>query len=48
VGAVPAAADLRALLEDLRAGNSGVRRFAVHGPRGHHFVRTEDIETATA
>lgn len=46
--AAPGAADVRALLDELRAGASPTRRFVVRSPRGHYFVREEDIETATA
>ena len=40
--------ELRLLVEELRAGTGHRRRFAVRTPRGHYFVRAEDIECATA
>jgi two-component system LytT family response regulator len=49
---VPASAshadELRLLVEELRAGPGHKRRFTVRTTRGHYFVRTEDIESATA
>jgi two-component system LytT family response regulator len=44
----PLGDDIRALVEELRAGSSRPARFVVRTQRGHHFVRVEDIETATA
>jgi two-component system LytT family response regulator len=44
----PMVDDLRLVLDELRAGPGRVKRFLVRGPRGSYFVRTEDIETATA
>jgi two-component system, LytTR family, response regulator len=43
-----AADELRALVEELRAGAGAPRRFVVRSPRGHYFVRAEDVESATA
>jgi two-component system LytT family response regulator len=42
------AAELRAMLAELRAGTTLPRRFVVRSTRGHYFVRTEDVESATA
>lgn len=44
----PLAAELRAMLAELRAGAELPRRFVVRSPRGHYFVRVEDVETAAA
>jgi two-component system LytT family response regulator len=44
----PLAAELRAVLAELRAGTELPRRFVVRSPRGHYFVRVEDVETAVA
>lgn len=44
----PLADELRALIEELRTGAAPIRRFVVRSTRGHYFVRTDDIETATA
>lgn len=45
----PLAAELRAVLEELRAGSAVLpRRFVVRSPRGHYFVRTDDVESASA
>ena len=44
----PLAEELRAMLAELRAGAVLPRRFVVRSARGHYFVRTEDIESATA
>ena len=44
----PIADELRAMLAELRAGAVLPRRFVVRSTRGHYFVRTEDIESATA
>ena len=43
-----AADELRALVEELRAGAGAPRRFVVRSTRGHYFVRAEDVESATA
>ncbi|HUQ81079.1 MAG TPA: response regulator [Gemmatimonadaceae bacterium] len=40
--------DVRALLHELRLTSGLPKRFVVRTPRGHYFVRSEDIETATA
>jgi two-component system LytT family response regulator len=40
--------ELRLLVEELRSGGPRRKRFTVRTPRGHYFVRTEDIEHATA
>jgi two-component system LytT family response regulator len=39
--------DMRALLEELRP-QPRRERFVIRTPRGHYFVRTEDIESAVA
>jgi two-component system, LytTR family, response regulator len=39
--------DVRALLEELRPTRRR-ERFVIRSPRGHYFVRTDDIETAVA
>jgi len=48
VGPAPLGDDVRALLLELRLTSSLPKRFVVRSPRGHYFVRSEDIETATA
>ena len=40
--------ELRAVLDELRGGAGLRKRFVIRGPKGHYFVRTEDIESATA
>ena len=40
--------DLLALIEQLREGGSFPRRFAIRTAKGHYFVRTDAIESATA
>jgi two-component system LytT family response regulator len=47
-GPGPLNADVRALLDELRLTSGLPKRFVVRTPRGHYFVRAEDIETATA
>lgn len=44
----PPREELLALIERLRDGGDYPRRFAVRSPRGHHFVRADAIESATA
>jgi two-component system LytT family response regulator len=46
----PARDELRALLDALRpgAGGSRRRRFVVRTPKGHYFVRVEDVESVVA
>lgn len=44
----PIVQNLRALLEDLRAGPTAVTRFLIRNPRGHYFVKAADIEFAQA
>jgi two-component system, LytTR family, response regulator len=46
--ATPLGDDVRALLHELRLTSGRPKRFVVRSPCGHYFVRTEDIETATA
>ena len=48
VGHAPLGDDVRALLHELRTTSALPKRFVVRSPRGHYFVRAEDIETATA
>ena len=40
--------EVRALLQELRLTSGLPKRFVVRTPKGHYFVRAEDIETATA
>jgi two-component system, LytTR family, response regulator len=40
--------DLRALLETLPPASRHPARFVIRGTRGHYFVRTDTIESATA
>jgi two-component system LytT family response regulator len=47
-GPGPLNADVRALIDELRLTSGLPKRFVVRTPRGHYFVRAEDIETATA
>jgi two-component system LytT family response regulator len=47
-GAPPIADELRALVAELRAGSERPQRWVVRSTRGHYFVRTEDVEAATA
>jgi two-component system LytT family response regulator len=47
-GPGPLGADVRALIDELRLTSGLPKRFVVRTPRGHYFVRAEDIETATA
>ena len=47
-GPGPLGADVRALIDELRLTSGLPKRFVVRSPRGHYFVRAEDIETATA
>ena len=47
-GGEAARAELRALVDELRATRGGTRRFVVRTARGHHFVRVEDVEAAVA
>jgi two-component system LytT family response regulator len=47
-GPAPLGSDIRALLQELRVTSGLPKRFVVRTPRGHYFVRAEDIETATA
>ena len=47
-GPVPLGDDVRALIHELRLTSGLPKRFVVRTPRGHYFVRAEDIETATA
>lgn len=42
------AEQLGLLVEALRGGAGDTQRFVVRSPRGHYFVRTADIESATA
>jgi two-component system LytT family response regulator len=44
----PLGDDVRALLQELRITSGLPKRFVVRSPRGHYFVRADDIETATA
>jgi two-component system LytT family response regulator len=39
--------EFRALLEEIRP-TSATRRFVVRTPKGHYFVKAEDVESATA
>ena len=48
VGHEPLGDEVRALLHELRTTSALPKRFVVRSPRGHYFVRAEDIETATA
>ena len=48
VGHAPLGDEVRALLYELRTTSALPKRFVVRSPRGHYFVRAEDIETATA
>ena len=48
IGPAPLGDDVRSLLQELRLTSSLPKRFVVRSPRGHYFVRAEDIETATA
>ena len=47
-GPAPLSDDVRALIHELRLTSGLPKRFVVRTPRGHYFVRAEDIETATA
>jgi two-component system LytT family response regulator len=47
-GAAPLGDEVRALIHELRLTSGLPKRFVVRTPRGHYFVRAEDIETATA
>jgi two-component system LytT family response regulator len=44
----PSMNSLLSLLAQLRAGSTFPSRFVVRDTRGHYFVRTQDIEAATA
>jgi two-component system LytT family response regulator len=44
----PSSQDIATLLEHLRIDETFPKRFVVRGPRGHYFVKTDDVETATA
>lgn len=44
----PSSQDIAMLLEHLRIDDAFPKRFVVRGPRGHYFVKTDDVETATA
>lgn len=46
--AVDGASMLRRLVAELRVGSGYPPRFVVRGPKGHYFVRTEEIEAARA
>jgi two-component system LytT family response regulator len=48
MGPAPLGDDVRTLLQELRLASTLPKRFVVRSPRGHYFVRAEDIETATA
>jgi two-component system, LytTR family, response regulator len=47
-GPLPLGDAVRALIHELRLTAGLPKRFVVRTPRGHYFVRAEDIETATA
>jgi len=40
--------EIRVVLEELQAAARPAERFVVRSPRGHYFVKTEDVESATA
>jgi len=44
----PLGDEVRALIHELRLTSGLPKRFVVRTPKGHYFVRAEDIETATA
>jgi two-component system LytT family response regulator len=44
----PLGEEVRALIQELRLTSGLPKRFVVRTPKGHYFVRAQDIETATA
>lgn len=47
-GPGPLGDEVRALIDELRFTSGLPKRFVVRTPKGHYFVRAEDIESATA